>query len=129
MKKLIVFLLLSFLYNSYCSAQPAASAWNGVCVSIKDYMKNNANDPGSIEYVECSNILKFNTGIYGQRVKYRGKNSFGGMVLNEHIFVIKGEGYKAKVTGVLTMDDFKLAASTGKVKIVAQYDSSGKLVN
>jgi len=67
----IVILAVLFLAVQSASAIPAASTWNGLCSCVKDYIRDNAHDPRSIKYVECSPILEFDNGLYGQRVKYR----------------------------------------------------------
>ena len=128
MKKYALLLIATIVCSCFAYAQPSADPWNGVCYAVKDYMKENANDPKSIKYAECSYILKFNTGKYGQRVKYRGKNAFGAVVLNENFFVIEGEGFNAKVTGIISMSTLEALFNSGKLSVVAKYDSSGKKV-
>lgn len=123
-----LFILAVFAYSIVAYSQPKADPWNGVCYAIKDYLKENANDPGSIKYVECSYISKFSNGNYGQRVKYRGKNAFDAIVLNENYFVMKGVGYEAKVAGIFDMNTMNEAFKTGKINVVARYDSDGKPV-
>ena len=110
-------------------SQPKADPWNGVCYAIKDYIKENANDPRSIKYVECSNIAKFSNGNYGQRVKYRGKNAFGALILNENYFIMSGNGFNVKVEGMFDMETMRLAFNTGKIEIVAMYNTEGKLID
>ena len=124
MKKYLIAIII-LLTVFVLLAIPAASAWDGVCSCIKDYIKDNAHDPKSIKYVECSPILAFDNGLYGQRVKYRGKNAFGGLVLNEQMFYIKGESYNAVVVTVSSMDDFTALAALGEIKIIASYNYDG----
>lgn len=126
--KLLFIALIIFVYCGVVYSQPKADPWNGVCYAVKDYLKENANDPGSIKYVECSYISKFTNGNYGQRVKYRGKNAFGALVLNESYFIMSGVGYEAKVEGVFGMDVMNAAFKTGKIEVIARYDGEGKIV-
>lgn len=127
MKKLLCILIVLVL-SIVAYSQPKADPWNGVCYAIKDFIKKNANDPSSIKYEECSYISKFSNGNYGQRVKYRGKNAFGALVLNENYFIMSGVGYDAKVAGVFDMNTMNEAFKTGKINVVARYDSEGKPV-
>ena len=124
MKKMIicfVFILTIVSLNTI----PAASAWDGVCNCIKNYIKTNAHDPKSIDYIECSPILKFNNELYGQRVKYRGKNVFGAKVINEQMFYMKGENYNAYVVTSSSMDDYVKLVNMDELKVIASYNWDG----
>lgn len=127
MRKIILFAIVFAAYF-LAQAQPKVNTWNGVCYAVIDYIEKNANDPESIKFVECSYISKFSNGNYGQRVKYRGKNAFGALVLNENYFIMSGNGEYSKVEGMFDMETMNLVFSTGKVKIIATYDSEGKVV-
>lgn len=64
---------------------------------VKTYLKNIANDPGSIEIVECTEVLHSKNGwVVG--CKYRGRNAFGAKVLQSSMFTID----HGKVIGVLS---------------------------
>ena len=67
--------------------EPTASAWNGVAYAVDFYFKNSLKDYDSLEVVDCSPLVKAKGG-WLQRVKYRAKNSFGGYVLANNIFLI-----------------------------------------
>lgn len=123
-KKAVLLFIVFVLFSSvYCI--PAASSWDGVCHAIKDYLKENAHDPKSIKYVQCSYILELDIGIYAQTVKFRGKNAFGGTILNEYVFYIAGEKYNAVVVTTGTKEELSLHLATGEVKIVAKYNWDG----
>jgi len=117
-----------FFVNTNMPAQPRASSWDGAVLAVRDYLKDNANDPKSIKIVECSYIFEMSDGYYYQRVKYRGNNAFGASVLNEHYFQIRGEGDNARVTRVYSSEEFNILDRKGKFKILRQYDAKGKQI-
>ncbi|ADO83840.1 hypothetical protein Ilyop_2070 (plasmid) [Ilyobacter polytropus DSM 2926] len=127
MKKLILTLLLCISITVL--AVPQASPWDSVTYAVKNYLKDNANDPKSIKYVECSYILKLSNGGWAQRVKFRGKNAYGGMVLNEYAFLISGDGNSAVVVSAGSMGEFSKALSSTGVSIVGSYNHEGKKVD
>jgi hypothetical protein len=66
------------------------SKWDGSHRGVERYIKDNMNDPDSYEhvkttYLESPEYLVVTT-------KYRGKNKFGGLVLQENIFKVNYEG-------------------------------------
>ena len=126
MKKAISCLLL-LLISVSLFAVPRASAWDGVTYAIKDYLDDNANNPKSIKYVECSPIMKLSNGGWAQRAKFRGENAFGGTVLNEYIFLIQGDNSNAKVISAATPEDFALALAQANVSVIASYNYDGSL--
>ena len=69
--------------------KPVQSAWDGSYNVVERYLKQVMNDPSSLKIDSCTPVYKVkNTGwIVGCR--YRGKNAFGGMVLNQNWFVIR----------------------------------------
>lgn len=68
------------------------SAWDGSVYQVKKYLKNNLKDPDSYESIEWSKVLKNNDGTYSVRHKYRARNSFGGMVIENWIFTLDENG-------------------------------------
>lgn len=56
------------------------SAWDGSHTMTKQYVKDNMNDPGSFEHVET--VYWDKTDYLIVQMKFRGRNSFGGLVLN-----------------------------------------------
>jgi hypothetical protein len=108
-------------------AVPLASSWDGVTLAVKNYFQDNANNPKSIKYVECSYIMKLSNGGWAQVVKYRGENAFGGTILDEKMFLILGDGGTAKVISAADVVEFKSALAQANVKIVATYNADGSL--
>jgi hypothetical protein len=73
------------------------SPWDGSCKVLVDYVKNSMNDPESFEHVETG-FWNMNTHAV-VLMKFRGKNAFGGKVLN----AIKAEiSWDCKVINVLS---------------------------
>ncbi len=68
------------------------SAWDGSVYQVKNYLKKNLKDPGSYEGIEWSEVYENPDGTYAVRHKYRAKNSFGGMVVENCIFVLDAQG-------------------------------------
>lgn len=67
---------------------PTASAWDGSYVEVKDYLKQVANDPKSIDMAGCTKVYLTDGGwVVG--CDYRGKNAFGGVVRNSNWFTIR----------------------------------------
>ena len=71
------------------------SKWSGEHRGVEKYIKDNMNDPDSYEhekttYLETPNYLVVTT-------KYRGKNKFGGLVLQESMFKVNYEGQVLEV--------------------------------
>ena len=126
MKK-VVSCLLMLLIGFSLFAVPQASAWDGVTYAVKNYMDDNANNPKSIKYVDCSPIMKLSNGGWAQRVKFRGENAFGGTVLNELVFLIQGDRSNAVVTSAGSLEEFSLALAQANVSIVASYNSDGSI--
>ena len=99
---------------------PQISAWDGVAVSIKKYLKNQ-----DIEYLDAGFITKLSNGLWLQRVRIKGKNKFGGEVIQNIGFIINGTG---KNSTVEIMEEFsKVMEEIGKqnIKIVNRYDLNG----
>jgi hypothetical protein len=67
------------------------SAWDGSVHQVKAYLKNTLKDPGSFEATEWSKVEKTADG-YMVRCQYRAKNSFGGYVITNQIFLMDAEG-------------------------------------
>ena len=68
------------------------SAWDGSVYQVVEWLKNNLKDPDSLEFIEWSPVEKTVTGDFRVRVKYRAKNSFGGYMVENKIFVLDSSG-------------------------------------
>lgn len=77
------------------AAGPAAkvenSSWDGSVRQVEKYLKNSLKDPKSYESIEWSEVQKDGSN-YKVRHKYRAKNSFGGYVVSNQIFVLNRQG-------------------------------------
>lgn len=72
------------------------SSWDGSVRQVERYLKKNLKDPDSYEAIEWSKVVKNANGTFMVRCKYRAKNSFGGYVIENQIFVLDAQG---NVTG------------------------------
>ena len=75
--------------------KPVEGAWDALTPEVNTYLKGTLKDYGSLEIVECSQVIEWQADRWAQRVKYRAKNSFGAKELVQTIFIIKD----GKVTG------------------------------
>lgn len=57
------------------------SSWNGAHIKLQDFIKENMKDPSSYEHVETK--YKNLGDVLIVVTKYRGKNSFGALILQE----------------------------------------------
>jgi len=73
------------------------SSWDGSVIPVKRYLKNNLKDPSSIEFISWGTTLRNAEGNYVISVKYRAKNSFGGYVISDQVFILNGAGQVLQV--------------------------------
>ncbi|MGL5621702.1 hypothetical protein, partial [Cetobacterium sp.] len=102
---------------------PAMSAWNGVAYAISDYLKKNANDPKSIEYIDVYKMQELDNGLFAQQVKFRAKNGFGGMIIEEYIFVILGSSNSSRVVSVGSREEFNQMLKKEGIKAIKYHDA------
>lgn len=69
----------------------ASSPYDGSVRQVKSWIKTNAKDPDSIEFIEWSPVTSSGSG-YSVHVKYRGKNSFGGYTIENQVFTLDSSG-------------------------------------
>lgn len=67
------------------------SAWDASVYQVKAYLKKNLKDPDSFEAIEWSPVAKTENG-YMVRCKYRAKNSYGGYIIENQIFILNKKG-------------------------------------
>lgn len=101
---------------------PRLHPWDGVAVAIKNYLKKTANDPASVEYVTVYKIYELSNGMFAQRIAFRAKNGFGALVLNDYIFLIKGNRDYSEVLAAEDSDSALESLGKNNVKIVKSYD-------
>ncbi len=79
--------------------KPKESEWDGITPEANTYLKNNLNDYGSMELVNCSPVAPYGTDAWAQRVRIRAKNGFGAKILRDVYFVIR-DGQVVSVSGL-----------------------------
>ena len=68
--------------------KPQNSGWDGSVLAVKQYLRQVMHDPDSYEHVGTTEAVA--RGEYWLvRSSYRGKNAFGGLVLNTKTFYIQ----------------------------------------
>ena len=82
--------------------KPVQSSWDGSYSAVKSYLKRAMNDPSSLEMNNCSSVYKIDDKGWAVKCSYRGKNAFGGMVLNSNWFIIR----QNTVVGVESSDTY-----------------------
>lgn len=68
------------------------NAWDGSVSQVKSWLNANLKDPNSLEFIEWSPVSKTKEGGFMVRVKYRAKNSFGGYVVENKLFLLNSAG-------------------------------------
>lgn len=76
------------VYKEQCGEPPSRSAWDNSIPVVKDFVKAVANDPDSIEFVGCKEPVLNKKNCYKTVCVFRGKNLFGGMVINAKTFYL-----------------------------------------
>lgn len=72
--------------------KPENSAWDAAVEPVVTFLKANLKDPKSVEYIEWSpvTLLELKGEFYwAVRVRYRARNSFGGMVIEHQVFTMR----------------------------------------
>lgn len=68
--------------------KPEPSNWDGSFRCVKEYLKRNLNDPGSVKYESWYEAVEHGE-YWAVRVRFRAKNAFGGYVLEDKIALIQ----------------------------------------
>lgn len=68
------------------------SVWDNSVWQVEKYLKKNLKDPKSYEGIEWSKVSKTDSGRFMVRHKYRAKNSFGGYVISDQVFMMDLNG-------------------------------------
>lgn len=69
----------------------AFDPWNGSHINLVQFVKANLKDPGSFEHIE-TRYGEMDDGNIKVYMRYRARNSFGGMVPSEIIVTAKPDG-------------------------------------
>lgn len=59
---------------------------------VEGYLKDNLNDPDSLQIIEWGNVVKTPAGSFVVRCKYRAKNAYGGYVVKNQLFSLNESG-------------------------------------
>lgn len=69
------------------------SPWDASVYQVENYLKRNyLKDPDSYQSIEWGKVVELNSDKYVVRHKYRARNSYGGYVVEEKLFVLDAEG-------------------------------------
>ena len=68
------------------------SSWDGSVYQVKAWYRKHLKDPGSVEYISWSPVVRNKNGTFMVRVRYRAKNSFGGYVIGEDVCGLSANG-------------------------------------
>ena len=74
-----------------CIEKVKNSDWDGSVSQIESFLEKNLNDPDSYESIEWSEVIKNDKG-YVVRHKYRAKNGFGALIIQNQIFYLDFDG-------------------------------------
>jgi hypothetical protein len=73
------------------------SAWDGSVYQVEQYLKRRLKDPDSFDAIGWGAVSRSCTG-YTVGVRYRARNSFGGMVIEEQFFDLDTAGNVTSMT-------------------------------
>lgn len=82
----------SYSSSSYREAKIVNSGYDSSVWQVEDYLEENLKDPDSYEGIDWSPVEKTDDGNYMVRHKYRAKNSLGGYVVENKIFLLNKYG-------------------------------------
>ena len=71
-----------------CGDAPRVSGWDGDLIAVTRFMKDNANDPGSIDVEGCTQPI-LTKKCWQSTCTVRGKNAFGATIANRPTFYIR----------------------------------------
>lgn len=69
--------------------KPTKSSYDGSYPVVKFYLRQAMHDPSSLDINNCSSVYKIEDKGWAVKCSYRGKNAFGGIVLNSNWFIIR----------------------------------------
>lgn len=80
------------IYAALCGEQPVPSEWDGGIFAVQRSVMAYAHDPDSIDVTECTVPRLTNDNCWVSRCKVRGKNAFGGTILQLNTYSISTLG-------------------------------------
>jgi hypothetical protein len=78
------------------------SPYDGSVSQVKYWLREYLKDPDSVQYIDWSTVKTLDDGQHAVLVKYRAKNSFGGYVIEQRLFVLDQKGVVAEVVAAAT---------------------------
>ena len=63
------------------------SNWDGSVQTVKDHLRETVTDSDPLQFATWETLIEIKSGSYAVRCKYRAKNSFGGYVQKNEMFV------------------------------------------
>jgi hypothetical protein len=76
--------------------QPEQSEWDGSVKAVEEYVKSNANDASSIDFLEWSKVSPIGD-YWVVRAKFKGSNALGGIItVNKWFYIQNGKVMKTK---------------------------------
>lgn len=72
--------------------KPYQSQWDGSVNAVERWVKKNARDPKSVEFVTWSTLREVKYNEWEITCKWRARNAYGGMVINEGKFKLDDKG-------------------------------------
>jgi hypothetical protein len=82
--------------DKFCGEAPKRSGWDGIWIGLERAFKAIANDPDSIEFVNCGNLLRRSRpSCWTTSCAVRGKNAFGVKILRDMTFGKAADGWRS----------------------------------
>jgi len=78
------------------------SQYDGSVSQVKYWLREHLKDPDSVQYIDWSTVKTLDDGQYAVFVKYRAKNSFGGYVIEQRLFMFDPKGSVTEVVDAET---------------------------
>ena len=86
-KKAEAVALVQRVSDEFCGAPPERRAWNGIYQGLEDAFKGVANDPDSVEFAGCVDLVKKGPpACWMTGCRVREKNRYGARILKEIVF-------------------------------------------
>lgn len=93
---LLIFVMFCFSPLNTTSEPLGEKGMVSPCVS--EYLSQNLRNPGSLDVMSCSDVMKVEDGKYVQKVRYRAANGFGGYSIETKKFYIEKDGREWEVS-------------------------------
>lgn len=81
-------------YLALCGEKPMVSSWDGEVVGLARVIKESAHDPDSISVDKCTEPVLTQRNCWILTCNVRGKNAFGGMILQRKTYAKSAVGFE-----------------------------------